>query len=621
MPRVRHAAGFDPSHIPAIVGTLRNRADIVGYRRQTGPKAVALHPWGTIFVATTEENQRAAEVKALEACSGDPSRGRRGGPCFLYAIGDDVVLGRRFTEAQTAALPTFNEQLVTALTALLPNGSAAARETLARDYEQARTAKALAVLAGRGTWYLEGRANADEAETATLEGCQIFYGQPCALVASGDGVVPRVGTENWPARDMPRVRHAPGFDPAQIPAVTGAARGRADIVGYRGHAGPKAMALHPWGRVFVAAGEENQRAAEAKALEVCNGDPSRGGRGGTCYLYAIGDEVVMARRLTEPQTPAPVVIPVVTPPPPQLGPRELSRAEIVELQKRLQEMGFAPGAADGEVRLSLLEALDAFALAAQMPTATELKLPTLERARLPLSAASRVEALVGLARKALDAQDVGRALRLLEQAPQIASPPSFQVLLMTGEAHAQRGDTAAARIAFEAARKAAGNAREQAQVEGMLGRLVPDVFPPALPGPLGVLAKPGQPGWSVDGRTGCRVWNPDPVASQTMTWTGPCRNANNIAEGEGHLQWRNPAGVTGYRGALSNGVRHGQGLIEFADGNRFESRFNNGRPDGPGTITLHDKTVMKVMSRDGCVREGASLLMNIGRSREACVAQ
>jgi hypothetical protein len=103
MERVIYAGVFDPQQIPVLVDSNRNKPDVQAYRTISGPKAAAIHPWGRLFIASGTSSQKAAEEKALADCTSDPSRGGRGGPCWLYAIGNDVVLYRRSTAPITAA--------------------------------------------------------------------------------------------------------------------------------------------------------------------------------------------------------------------------------------------------------------------------------------------------------------------------------------------------------------------------------------------------------------------------------------------------------------------------------------------------------------------------------------
>jgi hypothetical protein len=44
---------------------------------------------------------------------------------------------------------------------------------------------------------------------------------------------------------------------------------------------------------------------------------------------------------------------------------------------------------------------------------------------------------------------------------------------------------------------------------------------PAAP-PVDIQAAPGHPGWSVDSRMGCWVWNGQPALNETVTWSGSC---------------------------------------------------------------------------------------------------
>ena len=97
MARVHYAGTFDPDRIPGVSQAVRARPDVVAYRNAAGPKAAASHPWGRIFTVLTAENQRAAEVLVLSNCNADQTRQGQGGPCHLYAIGDQVVLPQRRT--------------------------------------------------------------------------------------------------------------------------------------------------------------------------------------------------------------------------------------------------------------------------------------------------------------------------------------------------------------------------------------------------------------------------------------------------------------------------------------------------------------------------------------------
>ena len=308
MPRARYSGDFDPAQIPGSAPVLRERADILNYRTAPALKAAAFTPvGGRVFTTVGAVSQRAAEEASLNACDADPLRKDEKGLCFLYAVGDRVVLPLRLstplTGASTAPASTsLHDALAARLAAAVPNLAEKAREERARGYEAAREHKAEAAsLEPPGTWRTAMRPTVEDAETAALEQCEVFFGKPCILLAVDEVVQPAPANGDWPRRDMARARYAGNFDPAQIPGLRPVARQRADIANYRSAPGPKAVAYHPGGgRVFIISGAASQSAAEEQALKACNNDPARNGADGSCFLYAVGDQVVLPRRLREP---------------------------------------------------------------------------------------------------------------------------------------------------------------------------------------------------------------------------------------------------------------------------------------------------------------------------------
>jgi hypothetical protein len=170
-------------------------------------------------------------------------------------------------------------------------------ETHAKDYESEKLHRAIAVTSSKRTWRVGSRSSAESAAAADLEGCQLYYREPCILAAVDNEII--TGDKASPS-DMFRTRHSGLFDPDQIPAIDNLARKRTDIASYRSQKPPKAAALHPWGRLFIAVGTGNQREAEELALRQCNNDPTRKGRDGPCFLYAVGDLVILPQRATVP---------------------------------------------------------------------------------------------------------------------------------------------------------------------------------------------------------------------------------------------------------------------------------------------------------------------------------
>jgi hypothetical protein len=102
---------------------------------------------------------------------------------------------------------------------------------------------------------------------------------------------------------MPRANYAGSFDPAQIPGALPGLRERADVLDYRTAPSPKAVAFQPsGGRVFIVTGAASQRAAEEAALRACAAEPRPNSADSPCLLYAVGDQVVLPRRLKQPLT-------------------------------------------------------------------------------------------------------------------------------------------------------------------------------------------------------------------------------------------------------------------------------------------------------------------------------
>jgi hypothetical protein len=198
--------------------------------------------------------------------------------------------------------PEAKEALLARLATAVPSYPAQRREDMVGRYERARNHKAQAVsLQPPGTWRVDGLDNPEAAEEIALEGCQVRWGQPCAVVAVNDRVVPG---GSFSVRDMPRVRYDGHFEASRMPLISAALRQRSDIAGYGIASGPKAMALHPWRRVFVSVSAATQAVAEEQALGFCNSDASRKSEDGPCYLYAAGNHVVLPQRMIEPRRPA-----------------------------------------------------------------------------------------------------------------------------------------------------------------------------------------------------------------------------------------------------------------------------------------------------------------------------
>jgi hypothetical protein len=178
----------------------------------------------------------------------------------------------------------------------------AERQAAVQKYEAEAAHKALVIsLETHHTWRTRGWPTSPEAETGALEGCQIVYGKPCALVATDDTLT--TGDDVSRVREMPRPRYAGTFDPRQIPRARSDFLKRVDVLNYASAPEPKAAAFHPEGSPFVVivTAASSQFDAEDEALAKCNAIPKESG--GLCFLYAIGNQVVLPRRSVKPLTP------------------------------------------------------------------------------------------------------------------------------------------------------------------------------------------------------------------------------------------------------------------------------------------------------------------------------
>ena len=143
--------------------------------------------------------------------------------------------------------------------------------------------------------------------------------------------------------------------------------------------------------------------------------------------------------------------------------------------------------------------------------------------------------------------------------------------------------------------------------------------------------------YSVDDKSGCNVWNPNPKATETIIWSGPC--ASGFANGQGKLQWLQNGQVYEtdegewsagrqvgrgsqvwplgrYDGEISNSEPNGRGVL-ILKGARYDGEFRNGKPNGSGTVTSQ-RGVIKGTWKDGCLT-GAKQKVAVGVPLSACL--
>jgi len=93
--------------------------------------------------------------------------------------------------------------------------------------------------------------------------------------------------------------------------------------------------------------------------------------------------------------------------------------------------------------------------------------------------------------------------------------------------------------------------------------------------------------WSIDPRTGCRIWNDKPNPGESVHWSGAC--INGVAQGDGVATWLvdgTPFAV--YIGEFVQGKPEGRGTLAYANGTKYVGDFKAGVPNGLGTSTSPD---------------------------------
>lgn len=173
------------------------------------------------------------------------------------------------------------------------------REIMVEEYEKAPVNKALAVnLRSAEYWQTMDQDSKAVTPDRALEGCQLRFGSSCKLLAVNDELAQLAGPSA--EQDMPRLRYSGGFDINQLPIVKDDVRKRPDIQAYLSAPRPKAIAIHPNGQMFVVSGSQTDRDAADAALARCDFASGRKKSDGPCYLYALNNDIVIAKRHTFP---------------------------------------------------------------------------------------------------------------------------------------------------------------------------------------------------------------------------------------------------------------------------------------------------------------------------------
>jgi hypothetical protein len=341
-PRVSYAGPFDPAKIASYNPQRSAQPELIAYRDAQGPKAAALYPFGRVFTAVGMSDQHAAEKKALADCGALARMQRVMVDCYLYAAGNEVVLASRATEplalqmasagspplagsAPAAAVPMPGSapapaRPMPAATPAAENSQIAAgslRDRLLQELGRAapqyrfaeiqadrfvadRQHRALVYKAPNQAWRWTGAPSPDEAVSGALEGCGLLLGTSCDVLFVDENVRSTADFAAVKAQTELRLAHAGKYDPDMIPTVYSGFRRQPDFANYGKLNGPKAIAINPFGRLFIRTDGASQFEAEKRALAACSENAQGMDQKPPCFLYASGNDVVLPRRLRLP---------------------------------------------------------------------------------------------------------------------------------------------------------------------------------------------------------------------------------------------------------------------------------------------------------------------------------
>jgi hypothetical protein len=89
-----------------------------------------------------------------------------------------------------------------------------------------------------------------------------------------------------------------------------------------------------------------------------------------------------------------------------------------------------------------------------------------------------------------------------------------------------------------------------------------------------------EEGW-IEDKTGCKIANPSPKPTESVTWSGACTGG--FAQGQGIMQWyEDDQPGPRYEGSLARGAPSGQGKLTMPDGTAYEGGWLDGKQNGTG---------------------------------------
>jgi len=115
--------------------------------------------------------------------------------------------------------------------------------------------------------------------------------------------------------------------------------------------------------------------------------------------------------------------------------------------------------------------------------------------------------------------------------------------------------------------------------------------------------------WITDAH-GCKVWDSQPSANESVTWSGQC--VDGFADGKGKLAWfisGKPYGS--YEGELKAGHYDGEGSQVWPSGARYDGTWKDDRANGHGIYRNPQGEVCSGMWLNGCF-QGAGCNHSVG---------
>lgn len=105
-----------------------------------------------------------------------------------------------------------------------------------------------------------------------------------------------------------------------------------------------------------------------------------------------------------------------------------------------------------------------------------------------------------------------------------------------------------------------------------------------LPALLTISLAHANPNWIADPDTLCKVYNPNPLPNESITWQGDCKEG--YAHGTGTLHFLKDGKINEtFVGTYQNGRANGQGIAKFSNGDRYEGGWQDDKMHGTGVYT------------------------------------